>query len=235
MTPLVKAIVSSLNRSALGNTSKYNVDPSNYHWFDIDAAANGNWNIHENLKSSFRLPFPAVALAMAGSVPYFVVLSQVSPTSHAFDLVVPARNRLISGVMSLSSNNNTEYTMRDRVRNLHVESEDASWYAKMVQLARVTLFHVLNSERREAYTARKIAPKKGQMLSRPLYDWHTVALKPTSQKIEPQGGTHASPRPHDRRGHHRTLKSGKQVWVRNMRVGKGDGFIFKDYVVKLTS
>ena len=37
-----------------------------------------------------------------------------------------------------------------------------------------------------------------------------VAPKPATAK----GGTHASPRPHDRRGHPRHLKSGREVWVR---------------------
>jgi hypothetical protein len=31
-------------------------------------------------------------------------------------------------------------------------------------------------------------------------------------------GTHASPRPHDRRGHPRHLKSGREVWVRACRI-----------------
>jgi hypothetical protein len=82
----------------------------------------------------------------------------------------------------------------------------------------------------KAYTAAKAAQKNAA--KKPLYDWNTVTISAKSLRGESKGGTHASPRPHDRRGHYRTLKSGKQVWVRNMRVGKGDGFIFKDYVVK---
>jgi hypothetical protein len=75
-------------------------------------------------------------------------------------------------------------------------------------------------------------PAKGHKADKPLYDWHTVTLAPRPPKQEPKGGTHASPRPHDRRGHYRTYKSGKQVWVSNMRVGRGEGFVFKDYVAK---
>ena len=40
------------------------------------------------------------------------------------------------------------------------------------------------------------------------------APKPATAK----GGTHASPRPHDRRGHPRNLKSGRTVWVRDCRI-----------------
>ena len=38
--------------------------------------------------------------------------------------------------------------------------------------------------------------------------------KPATAK----GGTHASPRPHDRRGHPRNLKSGRTVWVRECKI-----------------
>lgn len=46
----------------------------------------------------------------------------------------------------------------------------------------------------------------------------------------PQGGTHASPRLHMRRGHWRTLQSGKKVFVREAIVGDPDrGVVEKDY------
>lgn len=72
---------------------------------------------------------------------------------------------------------------------------------------------------------RKIAQGK-----RPTYDWRTITVQPRV-KSEPQGGTHASPRAHDRRGHWRTLKE-KKVWVRPCRVGNpADGQVFHDYKV----
>lgn len=64
------------------------------------------------------------------------------------------------------------------------------------------------------------------------YDWHTVTIQPPQIKNEPQGGTHASPRLHDRRGHFRKLKSGSRVWVSPCKVGDaGKGTVFKDYKV----
>lgn len=74
--------------------------------------------------------------------------------------------------------------------------------------------------------AKRVAKGK-----KPLYDWHTVAIEPPRTASPYRGGTHASPRPHDRRGHYRTYKSGKRVWIANARVGSGPGFVFKDYVV----
>lgn len=64
----------------------------------------------------------------------------------------------------------------------------------------------------------------------PLFEWRTVTIQPKQVKVEPQGGTHASPRLHDRRGHWRSLVSGKQIWVRNCKVGDASkGVVFKDY------
>lgn len=53
-----------------------------------------------------------------------------------------------------------------------------------------------------------------------LFDWHTVTIEPPKPKAQSQGGTHASPRLHDRRGHWRRYPSGKVGWV------------FKDYRIK---
>ena len=67
---------------------------------------------------------------------------------------------------------------------------------------------------------------------RPIYDWRTVLIGAVKTKSTPQGGHHAPPRQHDRRGHLRRYKSGKTVWVRATKVGKAsDGFVFHDYAV----
>jgi len=65
----------------------------------------------------------------------------------------------------------------------------------------------------------------------PIYEWTTVVIEPPKPKAEPKGGTHASPRLHDRRGHFRTCKDGvRKVWVRACKVGNAaKGTVFKDY------
>lgn len=66
-----------------------------------------------------------------------------------------------------------------------------------------------------------------------LYDWVTVEIKPALPKSAPKGGTHSSPRMHDRRGHWRHLGE-RRVWVRECRVGDPcRGARFKDYRVSL--
>lgn len=78
---------------------------------------------------------------------------------------------------------------------------------------------------------RKIAEGKP-----PTYDWHTVIIQPAKPRFESQGGTHASPRLHDRRGHIRRLKSGKNVWVKAHKVGDASkGYVFHDYKIEEAS
>lgn len=66
-----------------------------------------------------------------------------------------------------------------------------------------------------------------------MYDWTTVTIQAFKPRSEPRGGTHASPRHHERRGHFRMTPSGKQVWVRNHKVGNpANGTVFHDYIIK---
>lgn len=74
--------------------------------------------------------------------------------------------------------------------------------------------------------------KRRRKGKKPLFDWHTVTIEPAAPKADPQGGHHASPRKHDRRGHWRTMRSGKKAWVKNCVVGSAAlGVVFKDYKV----
>lgn len=64
-----------------------------------------------------------------------------------------------------------------------------------------------------------------------IYDWHTVKLEPNGPAATPQGGTHATPRRHQCRGHWRNCKSGKRVWVKDCWRGDASkGTVFHDYI-----
>lgn len=80
---------------------------------------------------------------------------------------------------------------------------------------------------RRANWAKKL--RQGKV---PTYDWTTVTIEPPKPKSASQGGTHAPPRWHERRGHWRTTKAGRRVWVRNCEVGdKARGAVFHDYKI----
>ena len=66
----------------------------------------------------------------------------------------------------------------------------------------------------------------------PLYEWTTVQLERKAPELPaaPKGGTHASPRLHQRRGHWVTSKLGKRFWRSQTVVGKPEnGMLFHDY------
>lgn len=97
----------------------------------------------------------------------------------------------------------------------------SSWYESLVQRTNAYVPSVAQTFTNK----RKIA--QGKL---PTYDWTTVVVTATPPKAEPKGGTHASPRLHDRRGHLRRLRSGKNVWVKPHKVGDATiGTIFHDY------
>ena len=69
----------------------------------------------------------------------------------------------------------------------------------------------------------------------PLYEWRTVTLERKRHGLPsaPKGGTHASPRLHQRRGHWSVSKLGKKYWRRETVVGNPDnGMLFHDYTTK---
>jgi hypothetical protein len=97
----------------------------------------------------------------------------------------------------------------------------SSWYESLAQRTDAYVPSVAQTFTNK----RKIA--QGKL---PTYDWTTVVVTATPPKAEPKGGTHASPRLHDRRGHLRRLRSGKNVWVKPHKVGDATlGTIFHDY------
>lgn len=82
---------------------------------------------------------------------------------------------------------------------------------------------------------RTFINQKRQSKGKPAltFDWHTIVIEPPKQKNDPQGGTHASPRRHQVRGHWRTYKSGKRGWVKECWKGDASkGAVFKDYKIK---
>jgi hypothetical protein len=113
--------------------------------------------------------------------------------------------------------------------------EDMQNEAKMPQEVAIILnfLHVLNCGNMDfknnmpplALNRKRI--KSGKL---PLYEFKTLMLKPNKLNPVDNGGSHASPRLHLRRGHIRNFRNGKKTWVRACAVGsKKLGVIHKDY------
>jgi hypothetical protein len=106
-----------------------------------------------------------------------------------------------------------------------------------LMLAQVGVWYGLMDRRIEAYvpTVRDTYTNKRKMQQgkAPTYDWTTVYIEPAKLRSDSKGGTHASPRLHDRRGHLRRLTTGKNVWVKACKVGDASkGAIFHDYKIE---
>lgn len=81
-------------------------------------------------------------------------------------------------------------------------------------------------------TPNKSNKKRIRQGKKPLFEWTTVTIEPRSAKNESLGGTHASPRQHDVRGHW-VVRNGNKFWRRPHKRGDASkGVIFHDYVVK---
>lgn len=67
----------------------------------------------------------------------------------------------------------------------------------------------------------------------PLFTYKVLTIGKKKRKSAHQGGTHASPRSHLRRGYYRTSKYGVRHWVQPCMVkGETPGFVHKDYKVE---
>lgn len=65
----------------------------------------------------------------------------------------------------------------------------------------------------------------------PLFDWHTVIIEPKKQKNESLGGTHATPRLHEVRGHW-VQRNNKRFWRKPHKRGDATkGIVFHDYKI----
>jgi len=125
----------------------------------------------------------------------------------------------------------TEDGLRYYQKDKAIKQEDVRPAFRMVCAVLVKLAETSSSAYKpvpqDSFINRKRAAKGKGPIS---FDWHTVEIGPKQVKNAPQGGTHASPRLHDRRGHWRTCKDGAKVWVRACKVGNAaKGTVFKDY------
>lgn len=218
MTPLIASLAGLVPDEAI-----------KYHWFEIPDPGQPVQVDAEVM--SRRLPFPKVALACQLGVNRIVMLlfqteklTGCEPmiinhrgvgTSKAFGYVVQ------DGVVRLWNHDRTPIDMK---------TSSAVGYMPLIAF----FLQRLDAGPVAAYqpSLRPNRAKRVRQGKAPQYDWETIVIEPPAPKAAPQGGTHTSPRWHERRGHWRTTRSGKRCWVRNCEVGdKAKGAVFHDYVI----
>lgn len=204
-----------------------------YHWFDLSGAYQEGRMVNMDVLDHNPLPFEKCALACEqGDMFALVLLQQIgNAVGYRAWTIYSDGTRIKHPLLNyVRTGNGIEVHQMDEKK---VESE----LCRELLAAVANFLELVN---RNAITCAKPVPRKSFINSKRaakglgpiLFDWHTVTIQPARTKAEPKGGTHASPRLHDRRGHWRSLSSGKQVWVRNCKVGDASkGVVFKDYKV----
>lgn len=238
-------------RSTMKWMSEAGMDPTEVHWFDISNPASGMgdaWGGKEgwgaDVLRDCRPPFEKC-----------MVLLQATKNGKVYELIMSVVGTDVEEGILLSvyrGAHGGKPILMPLLVYLYDPEDDRIKYgpvnegekieehdAQMALALTAAWYKALNAGSTESYVAevkqtftnkRKIAQGK-----RPTYEWRTVIIEPqkSRQITVDHGGTHASPRLHDRRGHLRRLRSGKNVWVRPCKVGNAAlGTVFHDYEVR---
>jgi len=154
-----------------------------------------------------------------------------------FDADNAIEHRMVDGKRELGANYKRAWVDKNATRDAdgHIENFTEHLYRDVVELCTYLnrASTTLETRRESSLKAKLGSKKKGQ---KAFYEIHRVVVNAAPKVVEasePKGGTHASPRWHERRGYWRTMKkSGKRVWVRACEVGtKSNGMVYKDYQV----
>ena len=229
MTPLIREWVKLYAESG--------GDPADGFWFDISGA------LHQ-------ADVPALELTLEHARPpfqscYFVCSGKKDHRQHEVLVTVDGDDpedgiQVSAGVKVGSGNPNTlgyfTYAVQDGKIVLLSNDMPSEQNVQMV-MRMLALWYGALAQGGEAYqpvVKEGLTSKRLQVKGKaPLFSWHTVKIEPPKPKQEHRGGTHATPRLHDRRGHLRRLANGKTCWVRACKVGDASkGVVFKDYEVK---
>lgn len=209
-------------------------DPELSMWFDASSISMGQ-TVNLDVVNETPLPFDECAVVgIEGDAKWMIRLSQ-------FRNVVSYSGFTLRGGQ-LTRHPGFTYVRTDAGVEVHYANMDQENHpdAEVVRGLVATIGAWLSALSPEsvAYApkakASLINSKRKAKGKRPvLFDWRTVKIEQTAPAATaPLGGTHASPRLHDRRGHWRTYPSGKRGWVKACKVGDASkGVVFKDYEV----
>lgn len=221
MTPLIKEMVKMV--------SVANLDPTQMQWFDVTGAI--KTHIGADPKRYLLHPAPYKNMMLCGRTAQgdfmLSVLANPDATIVTGWILKPTEYKALGSFLFAEHNGEPKVGPVDNP----IDPQD-----QRMMIGIVSMFYASLDTKVESYvpTAKDTFTNRRKIKEgkRPTYDWHTVVIEPPKTKQEHQGGTHASPRRHQARGHWRTYKSGKRGWVKEC--WKGDatkGTVFKDYEI----
>ena len=220
MTPLISELI------------KFAPDPELYHWFDVgDLPLDGEF---VNDDEMFCLPYQRTVVVgrdADGSKFMLALIGGTESVAVGGLLFVGAYPQDIEPFSYINTPEGTRiYGVKDTPPKRAQYMPTMAIVSTFLRgLQKPTQAHVPVA-RKSLINSKRAAKGKGPV----LFDWRTVEVAPITEKMPHQGGTHASPRLHNRRGHWRTMKkTGKRVWVRDCKVGDASkGVVFKDYKIE---
>lgn len=234
MTPLIQhlAKIASVN-------GKY--DFFDYNWFDASNAVNYHFENQTQLEAqslvSSPMPFPKMFVcSKIGNASILLRVEESETSKGEFLSVIGVMGFAGMGSTSIGtfaiSKKNGSFQLVDIGQDIdkkelkNIVSVLAAFHQSLNDQVSTAYQPVIKN----TYTNQRLI-KKGKT---PSFEWKTVTIESRDSKSQSLGGTHASPRLHDRRGHWRTMKkSGKKVWVRDCKVGDpSKGIIKHDYKFK---
>jgi len=185
-------------------------------------------------KSGFKLPFPSCVVV-------FDAKALTGLTGGVITYVTPAKDGgVLISVVPYAANgpSGVERSMVRFTPELKYEVQVMKSSMPADTVARCAMdtaafLHRVNLSGGEAYAAVARGEETAYHRTtgrKPLVTWATINLDAPRYKSEPKGGTHASPRLHDRRGHWATSKLGKRFWRKDSKVGSAkNGITIQSY------
>ena len=220
MTPLVREMVKMVSVADL--------DPTQMQWFDVTGAIKEY--IGYDQKKYWLHPAPYKHRMLCGKTAQgdfmLSVLAEPAATIVSGWIIKPTGYKTLGSFLFAEDNGEPKTGEVDKPIDLQDQS---------MMCAIVAMFYASLDMPVEAYipTPHRANVSRAKRGLKPLYDWHTIVIEPPKPQSESRGGTHASPRRHQARGHWRTYKSGKRGWVKECWRGNASkGTVFKDYELK---
>ena len=237
MTPLITKAITFFPEMA-----------ADYKWFDIADIDHGVMYTHKENMERIKNPLPFDKCAIAG----------IDLDGQTFAVLVSREDDklLVYGANTLANTNNLRIQIDPVFRMNPMEEntddgitifyEDKRVYKNKTNTAKqVTNISIVvictflkNLYEQKINTVYTPVPSKNHAKrirqgKLPLFDWHTVVIEPPKPATPHQGGTHASPRLHDVRGHWVTRSNGKRFWRKPHQRGDASlGIVFHDYKIK---
>jgi hypothetical protein len=224
MTPLVKEMVG------------YTPEAETFMWFDIGKLPTEEMRFLVDGKTLTHIPFHKVIVCCIDSDGDKCMLTLIGGNGS-----VAAAGFVLSPTSYEMVNAFAYMDTPEGLRLLPATESDAPPFREQCYSVLCTIKHFLDLLGQKAVDVYQPSSKRSLINDKRkakgklplLYDWHTIVIEPSQAKQEHQGGTHASPRRHQARGHWRTYKSGKRGWVKECWRGNASkGTVFKDYELK---